>query len=85
MVETGYQVHLVWINLKYSKAPFSSQKDRHEKIGKGEIGSEALAKFLVCDKFQHLPVILETPVEDEQEYAEEMVYLHELRQAGLAV
>jgi deoxyribonuclease-4 len=85
MERTGYLKHLVAIHFNDSKAPFASQKDRHEKIGKGEIGSEALAKFLTSDKFQHLPVILETPVNDEQEYAEEMVYLHELKKAGSAV
>ena len=83
MEETGYLDNLVAIHFNDSKAPFASQKDRHEKIGKGEIGSEALAKFLVSSHFQHLPVILETPVEDEQEYAEEMVYLHHLRERGM--
>jgi deoxyribonuclease-4 len=84
MERTGYLEHLVAIHFNDSKAPFASRKDRHEKIGKGEIGSEALAKFLVSDKLQHLPVVLETPVEDEREYADEMVYLHELRREGLA-
>ncbi|CAJ1001928.1 hypothetical protein [Brevibacillus aydinogluensis] len=37
----------------------------------------------MSDKLQHLPVVLETPVEDEREYADEMVYLHELRREGL--
>lgn len=84
MEDTGYLKHLVAIHFNDSKAPFASQKDRHEKIGKGEIGSKALAKFLTCSKFDHLPIILETPVDDEHEYAEEMVYLHQLRQAGQA-
>ncbi|RNB80879.1 deoxyribonuclease IV [Brevibacillus panacihumi] len=84
MKETGYLDHLVAIHFNDSKAPFASQKDRHEKIGKGEIGSEALAKFLVSPLFDHLPVVLETPVEDEKEYAEEMVYLHGLREIGLS-
>jgi deoxyribonuclease-4 len=85
MERTGYLEHLVAIHFNDSKAPYDSKKDRHEKIGKGEIGSEALAKFLVHRHFQHLPVVLETPVEDEREYADEMVYLRELRQAGLAL
>lgn len=84
MKETGYLEHLVAIHFNDSKAPFASQKDRHEKIGKGEIGSEALTKFLVSPLFDHLPVVLETPVEDEKEYAEEMVYLHGLREIGLS-
>ncbi|WP_255668334.1 deoxyribonuclease IV [Brevibacillus daliensis] len=80
MKSTGYLDSLVCIHYNDSKAPFDSHKDRHEKIGKGEIGSEALAKFLTCPDLQHLPVVLETPVDDEKEYAEEIKYLHELRQ-----
>lgn len=81
MEATGYLEHLVCIHFNDSKAPFASQKDRHEKIGQGHIGSEALAKFLTDPRFEHLPVILETPVEEDREYADEMVYLHELRKA----
>lgn len=85
MERSGYLENLVAIHFNDSKAPFASQKDRHEKIGQGEIGSEALAKFLTSEKFQHLPIILETPVEDEREYADEMVYLKQLREEGLQV
>ncbi len=80
MKTTGYLSHLVAIHFNDSKVPFNSRKDRHEKIGKGEIGAEALAKFLRCDDFQHLPIVLETPVEDEREYMDEIAYLHRLRQ-----
>ncbi len=79
MEETGYLKELVAIHFNDSKVPFNSRKDRHAKIGKGEIGSEALSLFLRDKRLEGLPVILETPVEDEREYAEEMEYLHELR------
>lgn len=79
MEETGYLEHLVAIHFNDSKAPFNSRKDRHAKIGQGEIGSAALARFLTCEAFTGLPVILETPVEDEAEYAEEIQLLHNLR------
>jgi len=82
MEETGYLENLVAIHFNDSKAPFNSRKDRHAKIGQGEIGSPALARFLTCEAFSGLPVILETPVEDEEEYAEEIVYLHSLRKNG---
>lgn len=75
MRETGYLDHLVAVHYNDSKAPFDSRKDRHEKIGKGEIGAEALGRFLRTGAFDHLPIILETPADDEQEYAEEMVYV----------
>ncbi len=79
MEESGYLRDLKAIHFNDSKAPFGSRKDRHEKIGKGEIGSEALSFFLTSPAFEHLPVVLETPVEDEREYAEEIQYLRELR------
>lgn len=80
MEQTGYLESLVCIHYNDSKAPFGSRKDRHEKIGKGEIGEKALLLFLEEKRFAHLPIILETPVEDEQEYAEEMTYLHQILQ-----
>jgi deoxyribonuclease-4 len=79
MEETGYLDHLVAIHYNDSKAPYNSRKDRHEKIGQGEIGAESLALFLKAPQFAGMPVILETPVEDEAEYAEEIQYLHQLK------
>ncbi|GGE22847.1 putative endonuclease 4 [Marinithermofilum abyssi] len=84
MKETGYLEHLVAIHFNDSKAPYNSRKDRHEKIGKGEIGAAALTKFLRCEELEGLPVILETPVEDEAEYAEEIQYLADLKQGETA-
>ncbi|OYD07821.1 deoxyribonuclease IV [Paludifilum halophilum] len=79
MEETGYLKHLVAIHFNDSKAPYGSRKDRHEKIGEGEIGASALSKFLRCDQLEGLPITLETPVSDEGEYAEEIRYLHRLK------
>lgn len=79
MEKTGYLDHLYCIHFNDSKAPFNSRKDRHAKIGQGEIGAEALTLFLTEERFQHLPVILETPVEDEEEYGDEIKLLHQLK------
>ncbi|MBA4494285.1 deoxyribonuclease IV [Paenactinomyces guangxiensis] len=76
---SGYLSDLVAIHFNDSKAPYNSRKDRHEKIGKGEIGAESLSLFLRAPQLEGLPVILETPVDDEREYAEEIQYLHQLR------
>jgi deoxyribonuclease-4 len=52
---------LVAIHVNDSKYPLGSRKDRHEHIGKGEIGMEAF-RFVVNDKrLRHAPLILETP------------------------
>jgi deoxyribonuclease IV len=79
MTECEYLHHLVVIHFNDSKVPYQSRKDRHEKIGKGKIGAEALALFLRVPLLAGMPVILETPVEDESEYAEEIKLLHRLR------
>lgn len=79
--ETGYIDALVAIHFNDSKVPFNSRKDRHEKIGKGEIGAEALSLFLKSELLQELPFILETPVDDEMEYKEEIIYIKELKEA----
>ena len=42
-----------------------AHKDRHEKIGKGFIGLEALARVTNHPALRDLPFILETPNEHE--------------------
>ena len=49
------------VHLNDSKMPFASNKDRHEKIGLGSIGFEAIVRFINHEKLKHLPFILETP------------------------
>lgn len=64
------------IHLNDSKNPFSSHKDRHEKIGEGSIGKEAIIKVINHPKLRHLPFFLETPNELSG-YAEEIKILRE--------
>ena len=49
------------IHLNDSKNPFNSHKDRHEKIGEGEIGFEAIKKIINHPKLKNIPFFLETP------------------------
>lgn len=51
------------IHLNDSKMPFASRKDRHEKIGYGTIGLEAIIRIINHPKLKKLPFILETPNE----------------------
>ncbi len=51
------------IHLNDSKNPFGSHKDRHEKIGEGNIGLEAIKRIINHPKLRHLPFFLETPNE----------------------
>lgn len=54
---------LYGIHLNDSKNPFSSGKDRHEKLGEGSMGMEAFTRIINHPKLRHLPFLLETPNE----------------------
>lgn len=65
------------IHLNDSKNPFKSHKDRHETIGEGYIGIEAIARIINHPKLRDLPFFLETPNELDG-HAEEIKLLKEL-------
>ena len=64
------------IHLNDTKNPFSSHKDRHEKIGEGYLGLDAISKVINHPKLRNLPFYLETPNEIEG-YAKEIKTLKE--------
>lgn len=49
------------IHLNDSKNPLGSHKDRHEKIGEGFLGLEAMVRIVRHPVLKDLPFILETP------------------------
>lgn len=49
------------VHVNDSKNPLGSHKDRHEKIGEGQIGLGAFAKIVSHPKLHDLPFYLETP------------------------
>ena len=51
------------IHLNDGKNPLGSRKDRHEKIGEGNIGLEAIARVINHPALRALPFYLETPNE----------------------
>ncbi|MDD6302826.1 MAG: deoxyribonuclease IV [Bacillales bacterium] len=51
------------IHLNDTKNPFGSHKDRHECIGKGYLGIDAISRIINHPKLKHLPFYLETPNE----------------------
>ncbi len=59
------------IHLNDSMTPFASNKDRHEKIGAGTIGLDAIVRFINHPALKDLPFYLETPNEVAG-YAEEI-------------
>lgn len=64
------------VHMNDSKNPFESHKDRHEKIGEGSMGFEAMVRIINHPKLRHLPFFLETPNEPEG-YAKEIAMLKE--------
>ncbi len=62
------------IHLNDSKNPFKSHKDRHEKIGEGFLGLDAITNIINHPKLKHLPFFLETPNELDG-YAKEIELL----------
>lgn len=48
-------------HLNDSKKPLGSRVDRHEHIGKGEIGLDAFAFLLNDERFARVPKVIETP------------------------
>lgn len=65
------------IHLNDSKNPFESHKDRHEKIGEGFIGLEAIGRIINHPKLRNLPFFLETP-NDLEGYEKEISILKKL-------
>ena len=57
--------HLKAIHLNDSLNPLSSHKDRHARIGEGQIGLDALVRVIRHPALEGKPFILETPNDDE--------------------
>ena len=53
------------VHFNDSKNGCGSRKDRHEKLGLGCIGMDAMKRIALHPALQNLPFILETPNEDE--------------------
>jgi len=62
------------IHLNDSKNPMASHKDRHEKIGQGFIGLDAMVRIINHPALRSLPFYLETPNELDG-YAAEIALL----------
>ena len=62
------------IHINDSKNPMGSHKDRHERIGEGSIGLDAMTRIINHPALRHLPFYLETPNELPG-YAQEIALL----------
>ena len=66
------------IQLNDSKNQRGAKKDRHEVIGKGKIGLQAIERIINREKLKDLPFYLETP-QDLEGHKEEIKLLRSLR------
>ena len=62
------------IHLNDSQNPLGAHKDRHARIGEGQIGLEALVRVINHPALRKLPFYLETP-NDLEGYAREIALL----------
>ena len=68
--------HLKALHINDSLNTCGAHKDRHARIGEGQIGAEALVRVLEHPALQGLPAILETPNELPG-YAKEIAFFRE--------
>jgi len=57
--------HVAAFHLNDSKKPLGSQVDRHEHIGKGQIGLTGFCNVLRDARWRNVPMVLETPKSDD--------------------
>jgi hypothetical protein len=60
------------VHLNDSVGPVGSGLDRHEYVGKGQIGEKGFRAFLHYGDVAKLPIIMEVPVEDKTQYEENL-------------
>ena len=70
--------HLALVHLNDSKGELGGHLDRHEHIGEGKIGREAMRLILNHPKLRDLPFVLETP-DVETEIARNIKAVRELQ------
>ena len=61
--------NVLCVHLNDSKSALGSKIDRHENLGKGEIGEDAIFKLLHDPRVSEIPFILETPTMKDIESA----------------
>lgn len=70
--------YLKGIHLNDSKGKLGCNLDRHEDIGKGQIGISAFRDIVNEPRLDNIPLILETPGRPGFEYAEQIELLYSL-------
>jgi len=67
------------VHLNDSVGELGSRKDRHANLGEGRIGLEGFRRLLAEPRLAHVPMILETPLgDDERGHARDLATLRSL-------
>ena len=66
--------YLKGLHLNDAKKGLASRVDRHESIGKGDLGEETFIRMMNDPRFDNMPIILETP--DEEIWDQEIAWLY---------
>jgi deoxyribonuclease IV len=75
---------LVCLHLNDSKIPLGGNRDRHAILGEGEIGERGLGVFLSEPRFDKLPTLIETGVNEGAPARPDVELARKLRRRGLA-
>lgn len=67
---------IMLIHVNDSKGQLGDRLDRHEHLGKGHIGLKGLKAFLTHPKIRGIPMVLETPVDDETDQVQDLKILN---------
>ena len=68
--------YLKGMHLNDSKKDYGSRVDRHDVLGQGVLGINPFRMIMQDTRFDHIPLILETP--DEERWPEEIKWLYSL-------
>jgi deoxyribonuclease IV len=69
---------LEFLHLNDSKGDLNSKIDRHEHIGLGKIGKTGFAALLQHKSLRNLPMIMETPVDEQRSDADNLKFVLDL-------
>src|SRR5690606_17578284 len=70
--------YLCGMHINDSKAPLGSHRDLHENIGLGFLGLNAFRLVVNKKELQGIPLVLETPMKTEKDWADEIEILEGL-------
>lgn len=73
--------YLKGVHLNDSKKALGSRVDRHDSLGEGEIGWEPFKWLMQDERFDEMPIILETPNPDR--WSEEIAKLKRFAESGV--